>query len=296
VWVAKDHYAIEDMEFSIRSTDVEFLELVRGSIGGFRVDAGPEEIVFQVDCGQRRVLPGGKVLRPTANLFSGGVRIYCGPRWDDMVGRLIGGVRDMLTTHANEFVRIRAAGVAIGGKAVILPSPPNPHLPALAALLARAGAGYLGDEVIKLDPVLRRVYGIPLPILVDVSDLDHFPEVKTRKRRAARIEGDQSEDVDSRTPRRAIPLDTLGGHASAPVELRRIVFPLFRPGQETRLEPLASSEAVFRILEVVLNPHIWGERAMLLARDVVETIPVDRMVVGSIPDAADMLMREGAPA
>jgi hypothetical protein len=284
------------MEFSIRSTDVEFLELVRGSLGPFRVDQGPDGIVFQVDCGQRKVLPGGKTLRPTANLFSGGTRIFCGPRWDDMTGRLIGGVRDMLTAHANEFVRIRAAGAAIDGKALILPSRPNSHLPALAALLTRAGADYLGDEMVKLDPVLRTVHGIPLPILIDVSDLDLFPEVNGRARRAARIDGDRTADVDARTPRRAVAIDVLGGESSPPANLGRIVFPTFSPGAETHLEPVAASEAVFRILEAVLNAHIWEERAMLLARDLVDTVPVERLVIGSLPDAAELLMKEGVPA
>jgi hypothetical protein len=293
VWVAKDHYAVEDMEFSIRSTDEAFLELVRGYLGPFRVDEGPDGITFQVDCGPTKLLPGGKVVRQTANLFAGGLRIFCGPRWDDMAGRLVGGVRDMLTTHANEFVRIRAAGVVVDGKATILPSAPNPHLPALAALLTREGASYLGDEMVKFDPILRRVHGIPLPILVDVSDLGLVPETRARARKATRIEGDRSEDVDARTPRRPVPVDVLGGRtASAPADLGRIVFPTFRPGEETRLEAVPASEAVFRILEAVLNAHIWGERTMLLARDLVETVPVERIVIGSIPEAAELLLRD----
>jgi hypothetical protein len=287
---------IEDMEFSIRSTDVEFLELVRGYLGPFRVDDGVDGITFQVDCGEPRVLPGGKIMRSTANLFVGGLRIYCGPRWEDMAGRLIGGVRDMLTTHANEFVRVRAVGAVVDGKAVILPSAPDPHLPTLAALLARSGAGYLGDEMVKLDPILLQVHGIPLPILVDVADLGHLPETGGRARRSARIAGDETEDPDARTPRRAVPLAVLGADASPPADLARIVFPSFRPGEETRFEGIAASEAVFRILEAVLNAHIWGERAMLFARDLVETVPVERLVIGSVAEAADLLMRRGVAA
>jgi hypothetical protein len=292
VWVAKDHYAIEDMEFSIRSTDEDFLELVRGYLGVHRVDDGPDGIPFQVDAGRSKTLPGGRVVRQTSNLFAGGLRIYCGPRWEDMAGRLIAGVRDMLTTHANEFVRLRAVGAVVDGRATILPSAPNPHLPALAALLARAGAGYLGDETVKLDPILRKVHGIPLPILVDVSDMGYFPELKVRARRSTRIEGDQSEDLDARTPRRPVPVEQVGGHPSTPAELGRIVFPTFRPDEETRLEPMASSEALFRLVEAMLNPHVWGERGMLLARDLVDTVPVERIVVGSIPEAAELLLAD----
>jgi hypothetical protein len=293
VWVAKDHYAIEDMEFSIRSTDEAFLELVRGYLGPFRVEGesdASDGIVFQVDAGQSKTLPGGKVVRQTANLFAGGIRIYCGPRWEDMAGRMIVGMRDMHSAYANEFARLRAVGAVVDGKAMLLPSLPNPHLPALAALLARGGAGYLGDEIVKLDPIMREVHGIPFPILVDVSDLGLLPELHARGRRATPIDGDQTGNMHARTPRRPVPVEQVGGYRATPAVLGRIVFPVFRPGEETRLEAIASSEAVFHFLEALLNAHIWGERAMLLARDLVETVPVERIVIGALPDAAELLL------
>ena len=93
-------------QFSVRSTDEDFLELLRGYLGPFQVPEGTEDAIFQVDCGATRDLPGGKVVRPTANLFMGSLRIFCGPRWEDMAGRLIGGVRDLVTTRADETVRL----------------------------------------------------------------------------------------------------------------------------------------------------------------------------------------------
>jgi hypothetical protein len=236
------------------------------------------------------VLPGGKRLRPTANLYVGGIRIFCGPRWEDMAGRLISGVRDLLTTRSNEFVWLRAAGVVIGGRGLILPSAPNPHLPALAALLARAGAGYLGDEVMKFDPILRQVHGVSLPLLVDVADLGYFPELGGRARRILRGAVWEDTTSDSRTPRRPIPVNSLGGHGASPTHLGRITFPVFAPGEETRLEPIAGADAVFRLMQAVLNAHIWTDRAMILARDLVETVPVNQLIVGAVPDAADLLM------
>jgi hypothetical protein len=281
----------------VRSTDERFLELLRGHLGRFRVDEVSDDATFQVDCGTQRALPGGKVLRPIANLYLGRLRIFCGPRWEDMAGRLISGVRDMVTTHSNEFVRLRAVGAVIGERALILPSPPNPHLPALAAMLVRSGAGYLGDEVVNLDPILRRIHGLSLPILVDVSDLGHFPEANGRARRLPREE--RPEGSDSRTPRRPIPVELLGGHPASPAELGWIVLPSFSPGETTRIEPVTAAEGVFRLVEAMLNSHIWGERALILARDLVETVPVSRLIIGSLPDAAELLMglkAEVAPA
>jgi hypothetical protein len=289
VWVAKDHYAVEGMELSVRSTDESFLELVRGYLGPFRIEEGSDdEASFQVDCGTPQTLPGGKVMRPTANMYLGRLRIFCGPRWEEMAGRLIGGIRDLVTTHQDEVIRIRAAGGVVGGKAVILPSGPNPHLSALAGALTRAGAPLLGDELVKLDPILRRVSGLSLPILVDVSDLDLFPELHARSRRAP--PGDDDERIDSRTPRHPVPVEALGGeHATGPVDLGWIVFPVFAPGEETRFEPVTKAEALFRLMEAVLNGHVWGERALILAKELVEMVPVSRIVVGSVEDAAELL-------
>jgi hypothetical protein len=292
VWVVKDHYAVEGTQFSVRSTDEDFLELLNGYLGDRRVpdpDEEKDETIFQVDCGATRTLPGGTVVRPTANLFIGSLRIFCGPRWEDMAGKLIAGVRDLATARADEAVRLRAVGAVIGDRAAILPSEPNRHLPALSAALTRAGAGYLGDELVKLDPILRRVSGIGLPILVDVADLDLFPEANARARRV-KVEEQGEVGRDSRTPRRAVPVDVLGGHHADPAELGWIVVPAFRPGEETRFEPVPGAEAVFKLMEAMLNAHVWGDRALILARDLVETVPVQRLVIGSIPEAAELLM------
>jgi hypothetical protein len=35
---------------------------------------------------------------------------------------------------------------------------------------------------------------------------------------------------------------------------------------------------------------------MLFARDLVETVPVERLVIGSVAEAADLLMRRGVAA
>jgi hypothetical protein len=280
---------VEGLDFSVRSTDEGFLELVRGYLGPFRVEDGPEDINFQADCGTARILPGGLALRPTANLYLGRLRIYCGPRWEDMAGRLVAGVRDMMTAHANEFLRLRAAGAVVDGRALILPSAPNPHLPAMAALLTQAGAGYLGDEVVYLDPILRRIHGIPLPILVDVPDLRYFPDLAGRRGRWQRQTASGSEDPGARTPRRPIPVEEIGGHHGSAAPLGWIVFPSFRPGETTRVEPVGRSEALFGLMESMLNAHVWADRALILFRELVEAVPAMRLIVGSLPEGAELL-------
>lgn len=226
-------------------------------------------------------------MRSTANLYLGSLRIFCGPRWENLAGRLVSSVRDMLTAHADEFMRLRAGAVTMNDEALLLPSVPNPHLPTLAALLTRAGAGYLGDEIVFLDPVLKRVHGSVLPLLIDVADLALFPEVNDRPGRRRRSSA--ADDTDARTPRRPVPVAALG-HRGSPALLGWIVFPVFREGEATRLEPVGPAESVFLLMQATLNANIWGERGLLLARELAETVPISRLIVGAPDEAVRLLL------
>jgi hypothetical protein len=73
------------------------------------------------------------------------------------------------------------------------------------------------------------------------------------------------------------------------------VFPEFRPGEETRLEPAGGAEILFRFAETRLNLHVWGDRTLVLMRDLLEESSVSRLVVGSLPDAARLVV-ETAPS
>lgn len=278
------------MAFTVRSTDERFLELLRRYLLEFRVDDGPDDYLYQADCGKERVLPGGKVVRGKAFLYLGSLRIYGGALWEEMAGRLISSVRDLVTAHSNEFLRVRAVGVEVGGAATILPSAPNPHLPALAAMLVRAGARYLGDETVNIDPVLHRVHGLRLPLLLDTRDLVHFPELP-RPRGRSRLP-DAPEKLGAKTPRVPVRLGDLAGGdgVAGPSPLRGIVFPEFRPGARTELRPLGASEGLFQFVEAALNLHIWTDRGLVLMRQLLEEAGVRRLVVGSLPEAADLLL------
>jgi hypothetical protein len=142
--------------------------------------------------------------------------------------------------------------------------------------------------------VLRRIHGIPLPILVDVADLRYFPDLVGGRFPRPRDTVSGSDEPDARTPRRPINVKDLGGHQGSPAPLGWIVFPSFQPGETTRLEPVGSSEALFGLMQAMLNVHVWADRALILFRELVETVPVVRLVVGSLPDAADLL--EDLPA
>jgi hypothetical protein len=202
-----------------------------------------------------------------------------------MAGKLVTSMRTEAAFVLNQYVMIRAGAATFGDTGVVLPSGPEPHLPALVGLLLREGAGYLGDEIVKLTPVRRRLEGFSLPLLIDSSDISQFPmlqRVPARRRRG-------QEYREAETPRYPVKPEELGAATSASASLDWVVFPEFELGAATRLEPFGGAQAVFRFAQAVLNMHVWGERTLLLAKDLLDSAAVSRLVVGDMREAAKVL-------
>jgi hypothetical protein len=241
--------------------------------------------MFSAVCGEERILPGGKRIRPKGTLYVNGLPLYSGSNEDEMAGRLLSVVRDISSGMVDQFIRLRATGlVGRQGTAIVMPSVPEPHLPALAGLMVRAGSSYLGDEVVHVDPVLENVHPIVTPLLIDSDDIATFPELGREPSRGRRVVG-----VDANTPRRPVAPEELGGHRAGPSPLERLVFPQFRSGETTRLESMPTAEAIFTIANAVLNMHVWGDRALVLADRLVRSRLPERLVIGSIEEAASLL-------
>ena len=49
---------------------------------------------------------------------------------------------------------------------------------------------------------------------------------------------------------------------------------------------------MFAIAGAVLNMHVWGERALILANRLLASATAARLIVGSLPDAASTIMHE----
>lgn len=228
------------------------------------------------------------MVRGKLNLYYSYLRIYEGRLQDEMAARLINFCRDAATQLSNEFVRIRAGAVATDRGAILLPSVPEPHLPALVGLMIRQGADFLGDEMTNVDPILQDVHGLQLPLMIDGDDLPLFPELDREEARGRRRE--IPDEVRATTPRRVVLPQEIGGGFGEPARLGWLIFPFFEPGEETRLESYGGAEAVFRFTQAMINLHVWEDRALVLLKELLEEVPVSRLVVGSIPVAAQLVL------
>lgn len=265
---------------------MRLLRLLDARIPQHRVDASSGENLFSAACGEDRTIAGGKIVQGINSLYLNYIRIFRGRGLEEMAAAVIVAMREAAATAQNQFLRIRAGGVSINDGALILPSAPAQHLSGLTALLAQRGAAYLGDEMVKIDPVERYAYGIDLPPLIDTPDIPLFPGVE----RTVTRRGSRTRYLHAMTPRSAVTLDELGARRGKPAPVRWIVFPTFQPGAETTFESIGESPALFRFIEAGLNLHVWGERGFLLMRELLAEATVFHLVVGSLPEAADRIM------
>jgi hypothetical protein len=276
--------------FEIRSTDARFLDRVRPHLAGY--EAGRDDLsevatfLFSAIPGADRSLPGGTVVRGLHSVYAQGMRIYHGPDPEAMVGALLHMMRSLTLDYLDEFVRVRGGAVVLEESGLLLPGD-RPELAALVALMLARGARYLGDEVSLVDPVFRRLHPSPFPLLVHVDVAARIPGLGStgRPRRSRRA-----------TPGRyAVPPEKLGSRLAEPAKIEWVVFPSFEPGGATRLEPTGGAAAVFGLSQACANLDVWEERGLMLFRGLAEDAAVSRVVVGSLEEAADLLI-EAAPS
>jgi hypothetical protein len=265
------------------------LELLRGYIGRYLVDEAPDGseqgLVYSAAVGADRELAGGKVARGVGTLYVNFVQIFRGLGMEEMAGALIASLREAGESLHSEFVRVRAGGVSLDGETVLLPSGPEPHLASLTAMLARNGGAAFGDEMVKIDPVERRLYPLDLPALVDTSDVAKLPGV----RRDVARRGRRARYIDAMTPRAPITWEEIGARIAPPARPTWVVFPVFAPGEETVMRPMGGAEALFRFTQSALNMNVWGDRTLLLMRELIETSAVSELIVGDLGEAAGLL-------
>jgi hypothetical protein len=216
------------------------------------------------------------------------MRIYHGPDPEAMVGALLLMMRSLSLDYLDEFVRVRGGSVVLEGSGVLLPTPDDrPETATLIALMLSRGAGYLGDDVSLVDPVLRRLHPSAFPLLVDADAASRIggPGAQGPRRRSRR----------ATRGRHAVALESLGSRRAEPAPVRWVVFPSFEPGSPTRIDPGGGAMAVFGLSQACANLDVWEERALMLFRGLAEDATVSRLVVGSLEDAADLLT-EAAPS
>jgi hypothetical protein len=178
------------------------------------------------------------------------------------------GVDDVLALHAG--------AVADGGRAILLPGPPESGKTTLVGALVQGGAGYLSDEAALVDMVTGRLHPYPRALTMDggsvaalgihpavLPDFHDYPGLQYHVR----------------------PHDLRGRCLSGPVPVGLVVFPRFREGSPTRLDRVSRAAALCRMAENSFNFGRVGSAGLRALDHVVRTSACYALEYGDVQAA-----------
>ena len=143
-----------------------------------------------------------------------------------------------------EYFLFHAAVLVRSGKAFLLPARAGSGKTTLAAELATGDWTFFSDELALLDPLTRQVSPLALPMSIKPGSL-----LPLRKSYPGLVDLPIWDRADGQRVRYLLPpRNSLPGVAQTAL-VRKIVFPCFQAGGETRLEPLTKAVALQYLAE-----------------------------------------------
>jgi hypothetical protein len=180
--------------------------------------------------------------------------------------------------RATDLLALHAGAVALGGRGVLLPAPPDSGKTTLTAALTRSGFSYLSDEIAPIDPGTGLLRPFPRALWMDVRAIDRLGglwEAIPEELRALR-----------RPQYHVRPEDLRPDPVGADVPVRLVVAPSYAGGEEVELEPLSRAEALVLLAENAFNLERFGRRAVEVLARVVADARCFRLRMGDLDRAA----------
>jgi hypothetical protein len=169
-----------------------------------------------------------------------------------------------------------ASGVSRDGEAIVFAAHSESGKSTLAAGLVRAGFEYISDEAVAFEWESGRIDPYPKPISLDEGSWSLFPELDPRDRF-----GD-----GARFQQWHVPAGSIGpGRVSPGCRARRVVFPKYEAGAETRVTDITRGEALVEWAKNTFRFNEQGRKALTLLAGLVPEVECYRMTVGDLDDA-----------
>ncbi len=233
--------------FAVRTDDARLGRLVDGLLAGLRDpdDRGPVDHWYS--------LTASEGSDGTVDVRRDGDDLARGQLPGDAVGWVVWDVNRSAAEAGARHLLFHAGALEAGGTGVLVPGASGSGKSTLAAGLARAGLGYLTDELAALDLASGRLLPYAKPITVKpgsfvaLADMDPG-RAPGHDRAAGPWSGEEWQvAVGERTGRR------IGG----PCEPGLVIVPRYDPAAVTELTPLSDTEAFFALALHAVNllPH-----------------------------------------
>jgi hypothetical protein len=238
-------------DVEMRSTDSSVVELLTQLYAALRTDGVAAHVLSLSSAPGARGAPAWEV-------HLDGVRLARSPASSIALRHLLWEANQQAIERTDDLVLVHAAGAVLDGGALIFPGPMGAGKSTLVASLVRAGAGYLTDEVVALDPLTQHVQPYPKYLALD----------------------DALVTPDSIRP----------GAVAAPAPPRLVVAPRYERGAVATLEPLRRGEALSVVAQHAFHLDRHGAHKLDALAAMVERSLCFRLVSGDVDDATALLL------
>jgi hypothetical protein len=271
-FAAERRYVLRRRRLAVRFTHGEDADLVHPALAHLAAGPGPADASIEVVRG-----PGG------------GVAVYADGAWasscdapDGLAVPVTVAVARTALAAGGYLLSVHAGVVGGPSGCVLLPAPSGSGKTTLTAALVRRGHAYFSDEVAPLAADTLEVEPFPLALCVKETGRAAlarlFPEVEALPVHA-RSDGKRVAYLPP--PAASLP----AGDARRPVAA--IVFPRYRPGAGCRARPLATGEALARLLgQGVGLPPAFGLAELRRLAGWIGRLPCHELAFGSPAEAA----------
>lgn len=212
------------------------------------------------------------------------------------VAWLLWHVTQSVVEASGEHLLLHAAAVEAPAGTVILPGPPNVGKTTFTVALVRAGLGYLTDEIVAIPAHDADVMAFPRPMTVEaeswVALATLYPTASSwvvEPEAEVALPSSPGEGPWWHIQATRIRPDALG-RAGRPTAL---VFPSYQPGAPTRLEPMATAEAVLELATNAFNLTRHGGWGLRRIVGIAEGCSCFRLTVSKLHEACQLVLAVG---
>jgi hypothetical protein len=231
--------------FAVRSDDVRLGRLLDGLLAGLR---DPDD---RVPVDHWYSLTASEGSRGTVDVARDGDVIALGQRPGDAVGWVVWDVNRSAAEAGGGHLLFHAGALEAGGTGVLVPGGSGSGKSTLVAGLARAGLGYLTDELAALDMASAVLLPYPKPITVKPGSFVALADMDPDHDRAP----DPDRDLGpwSGEEWQVAVGEGTGRRIGRPCEPRLVILPRYDSSAATQLTPLSDTEAFFALALHAVN-------------------------------------------
>lgn len=216
-------------------------------------------------------------------LLRDGVSIQVVSNPGSMLDWIVADMARRSLTSDGELVAVHAGVVAKGGRAILLPAPPDHGKTTLVAGLVLAGFEFLSDEAAPIDPETLRVRPFPRPLVISPRTMALLPGLEASLPDPHGLLRNLNHHVS--------PEDLRPGSLGGEARIDHVVAPTYIPGSRTTLEPLSRAETLALLVDQCFNLDRLGRSAIRVLGEVVRNAACHRLTIGDLPAAVAEVRR-----